>query len=518
MAAAAMLACFGAGYAAPGAAQAGTAVGDFDGDGFVDLAIGAPGEDSSGIEDVGSVNVIFGDSGGLSTSGDLVLAPGLQSGWPAQARSRFGAALAVGDFNGDGRADLAIGAPGQASASGRVYVAYGSSTGFTNTQGPIRQAQLRGLVEAGDEFGFSLAAGDFNGDGRDDLAIGVPGQVVRTARDAGVVNVVYGSRSGLGPRNELWHQNTPGIDDSAEPGDRFGAALAASDFGRSNDDDLAIGVPGEDLPAGTDAGAVAVLYGGGVERLTPRDDQLWHQDVPAIEDSAEAGDRFGSSLAVGDFNGPGPDDLAIGVPAEDIGPAADAGGVAVVYGTATEGLRPEGDQFWHQDAADVEDTAEAGDRLGGSLAAGQLDGDGFADLAAGVAGEDVDGLTDAGAVTVLYGSATGISAARDQWWSQDTQEILDQGEAEDGFGTAVAIGAFGGDTRPGLAVGVPGEDRSQQDSGAITVIYANASGLATPGNQFWEQDTLGIEGESETGDGFGSTLAPGQRTELSARA
>ncbi|HYL59241.1 MAG TPA: hypothetical protein VEU51_10245, partial [Candidatus Acidoferrales bacterium] len=114
-----------------------------------------------------------------------------------------------------------------------------------------------------------VAKGDFNGDGIGDLAIGIPDEDLSGQTDAGAVVVIYGSAaSGLipagaagVPASQFWTQDSPGILDIAEAGDHFGAALAAGDFNHDGFSDLAIGVPGEDTSAGTDAGAVNIIYG-----------------------------------------------------------------------------------------------------------------------------------------------------------------------------------------------------------------------------------------------------------------
>ncbi len=108
-----------------------------------------------------------------------------------------------------------------------------------------------------------------------------------------------------------------------------------------------------------------VLYGLG-SGLTATGDQLWHQNVPGVLGGAEAGDVFGDSLACGDFDGDGFDDLAVGAPGEDIGGIKDAGAVNVFYGSASR-LTADGDQLWHQGLVQVSGKAEAGDAFGGSL-------------------------------------------------------------------------------------------------------------------------------------------------------
>src|SRR6185369_11647957 len=111
-------------------------------------------------------------------------------------------------------------------------------------------------------FGSALAAGDFDFDGFCDLAIGIPGKDVGTEAEAGAVRIMYGGAAGLGATGaQLFDQNAPLIDDVAEAGDHFGSALAARDFDGDGFADLAIGVPGEDVGAAVDAGAVNVLYG-----------------------------------------------------------------------------------------------------------------------------------------------------------------------------------------------------------------------------------------------------------------
>ena len=114
-----------------------------------------------------------------------------------------------------------------------------------------------------------------------------------------------------------------------------------------------------------DAGAVHVLYGSG-SGLTAAGDQFWHQGQAAVIGNAEAGDLFGGSLASGDYDNDGMDDLAIGVNAEGVGSIADAGAVNVFYSSGS-GLTAAGDQLWYQGMAAVIGKAEPGDVFGGSL-------------------------------------------------------------------------------------------------------------------------------------------------------
>ena len=146
-----------------------------------------------------------------------------------------------------------------------------------------------------------------------------------------------------------------------------------ADFNGDGYADLAVGVPGEDVNGVKYAGGVNVLYGSS-RGLTTTGNQLWTQDSPGVKDAAEEFDRFGSALAIGDFNGDGYADLAVGVPGEDVGRVAYAGAVNVLYGSPS-GLTAEGDQFWHQDSPGVKDTAEVGDGFGGALATRGFNGE-----------------------------------------------------------------------------------------------------------------------------------------------
>jgi FG-GAP repeat len=230
--------------------------------------------------------------------------------------------------------------------------------------------------------------GDFNGDGFDDLAIGVPGEDVDTGggtvSDAGAVNVIYGSSNGLSATSPLpdqfWTQESTNVNDLAEEGDIFGNALSSGDFNGDGFDDLAIGVPLEDVVTETrgtqfNAGAVNVLYGSssGLSATSPIPDQFWTQDTSNVQDLAEGDDFFGTVLSSGDFNGDGSDDLAIGVPFEDVdtggGTIFNAGAVNVIYGSSSglSATSPRSDQFWTQDISNVQDLAEEGDLFGSAL-------------------------------------------------------------------------------------------------------------------------------------------------------
>ncbi|GAA4920732.1 hypothetical protein HD597_006183 [Nonomuraea thailandensis] len=282
------------------------AVGDFNGDRCADLAVGVSeefaGERVPGGDGNGVVQIFDGSPAGLVAGKELKLVK--------PSSDRFGASLAAGDLDGDGRDELAVGAPGH--RSGGAVTVYGMK-GRKAYQITQKTPWVRQGANVTDQWGASLATGDFDGDGRDELAVGAPADSV--SKDGqGSVTVI----DVRGKRARFLTQSTPGIKGAAEKWDNFGASLATGDFNGDGKADLAIGVPGEGLSANQRAmdygdGTVDVLYGSRAGLRTDRT-EAWSQNT--LDGRPRYYDRFGASLAAGDFNGDGNDELAIGVPGE----------------------------------------------------------------------------------------------------------------------------------------------------------------------------------------------------------
>jgi hypothetical protein len=460
--------------------------GDFNADGYSDLAIGVPGEDVGTLTEAGAVNVIYGSSSGLASEGNQIWTQN-GIGYPASsaAGDLFGSALTTGDFNNDGISDLAIGSPrddintpyGYVLEAGAVDIIYGSSNGLNNSITQIEEwTQYTPSLdlwwndtELNDMFGSSLASGDFNNDGYSELVIGVPGEDIGSVLDAGQVNVVYyGVSTGAGVYLQTWTQNSAGIKDVSDNDDLFSSSLTTGDFNNDGYSDVAIGVSGEagDIVSNnntiSDAGAVNIIYGSlyglrenGISVGNGRDDQIWTQDSPGIDDDSEEGDIFGAVLTTGDFNKDEYLDLVIGVPREDINAVTDGGAVNVIYGSS-DGLSSirispsngRADQIWTQDTINVEGAVESRDLFGSALTTGDFNKDGISDLAIGVPLESVNTPGYAGAVNVIYGSirtdipmgglnaivAAGTIGRADQLWTQDSPGIADYAEGGDQFG------------------------------------------------------------------------------------
>lgn len=511
---------------------------DFNGDGFADLAIGAPLEDlpdprGNQIVDAGVVHVILGSANGLVSTGDQLFRQciGLcrNNSTRAQTGDHFGHALAPGNFNGDAYWDLAIGIPGDKPGSpgqdeaGAVQVLLGSANGLTVTGGQYLTqcgafCGVGDQIEAGDQVGWSLAAGDFNQDGRTDLGIGAPTEDVGTIEDAGLVTVKYGSSSGLitpsPPGTEaavqVFTQNSSGVNDSAQPDDIFGYSLATANLGLGGQADLAIGVPGEDFrsdPAQSaedieNAGAVNVLFG--VQSgLASANDQLWSERLPSTPGTAplaESFDLFGFSLAAANLGNGTTGDLAVGVPGEDIMDANLTGAVDVFYGSDT-GLTNTTGQW-------SEVPRRGGTQFGWSLAAANFGRTAEADLAVGqprplrqggVFGTPVD----PGSVGVIYGSASGLTSSGRQTWSQDgpVEGTPVNGEL---FGISLTAFNYGIGGQADLAIGSQADQvgPSNVRAGGVNVLYGTQTGLTAANDQLWNQDVAGIQEVAEAGDMF----------------
>jgi len=345
--------------------------GDVNGDGYDDVMVGAPYYDGSGVN-VGRAYVFYGSASG----------PSLTAAWTADGEGSyhaFGATAPAGDVNADGYADILVSAynygPGTTLSTGKAYLYLGSPSG------PSATADWTATGAAtSDYLGSSVAgAGDVNGDGYDDIAVGAPfyGGV-----NTGRAYVYLGSASG--PSSAADWTYTGGSYAGAGTG-----VAGAGDVNGDGYDDLLVGSGYDGIGPPCCTGRADLFYGSASGLST----------TPAWTGTGEAtSNYYGLSVAsAGDVNGDGYGDILVGA-----SNYASVGRVYVYYGSATG---PATTASWTSTGV------ASGDALGVAIArAGDVDADGYDEVILGLQGYDPSSLTDAGAAWVYYGSASGLGS------------------------------------------------------------------------------------------------------------
>ena len=396
----------------------------------------------------------------------------------------------AGDVNGDGLDDLIIGSLGDEQNGGRsysTYVVFGKTSGFSASMGlsnldGANGFRLKGTFGSGYFQTSVSSAGDVNGDGFDDVIMGVNGADLNGS-GSGSSYVVFGKAAGFGATMDLSSlDGTNGFRlDGEEIKDGLGISVnTAGDVNGDGFDDVIVGAHGVDQNA-FGYGSSYVVFGkasgfGAAMDLSSLDGMNGFR-----LDGERESDYSGSSVSnAGDVNGDGFDDVIIGADSANPDGERSAGSSYIVFGKAsgfgatmdlssldgTNGFRVDGEESSNYSGQSVSN-------------AGDVNGDGFGDLIIGASGAEPNGERS-GSTYVVFGKASGFGAAMDLSTLDGTNGFRLDGETSSDFsGSSVSIaGDVNGDGFDDLIVGASGANPNGYHSGSSYVVFGKASGFS----------------------------------------
>ncbi len=514
--------------------------GDVNGDGYADVIVGAPSYDN-GETDEGAAFVYYGGTSGISAASFVRLESNL-------AGANFGWSVSgAGDVNGDGYSDVIVGALSYDNGEideGAAFVYHGSASGVSATAATLLESN-----QAGANFGWSVSgAGDVNGDGYSDVIVGAP-SYDSGETDEGAAFVYHGGLSGISTAASA-------LLESNQAGAKFGSSVSgAGDVNADGYADVIVGAPSYDNGQ-ADEGAAFVYHGGPSGISTT---------APSVLESFRLSANFGCSVSgAGDVNGDGYADVIVGASTYHNDGQGNTGAAFVYHGSASGvsstaaalleitylatsnfGSRVSGagdvngDGYadvivgasyhvnggaafiYHGSASGVSTTdtirVEANQTsafLGCSVSgAGDVNGDGFADVIVGANGYD-NGETDEGTAFVYHGSAAGIPASTGVVNTAAAKLELSQSQFNASFGYSVSgAGDVNGDGYADVIVGAPKYDNGQADAGAAFLYHGLASGVSTTAATMLESNQAGagfgvsVSGAGDVnGDGFADVI------------